>query len=327
MPNLPDPIEKAFSSALRGEGLPAAHALALLPFMESHILDLMAAAGAAAAKAGRRLFTCGIVNAKAGRCSEDCAFCAQSASCSSGVAAHPLLGTERIMEHARRFAAAGVEYLGLVASGAGPTPAEFAAVIEAGERVRREGGPKLCASLGIISMEQARALRRAGFASYHHNLETAASFFPSVCTSHSYEERAETVRRAKAAGLRVCSGGLFGLGESWEQRVELAETLAGLEADSIPVNFLSPIPGTPLAARPVMRPREALAIIALLRLMLPRRDIIVCGGRPAALGEFDRLVFSAGANGLITGDYLTTAGRDRARDAELLRQVDRRMPC
>ncbi|MDR0467108.1 MAG: biotin synthase BioB, partial [Deltaproteobacteria bacterium] len=159
---------------------------------------------------------------------------------------------------------------------------------------------------------------QAGFAGYHHNLETAPSHYPSVCTTHRHERRVQTVKIAKAAGLRVCSGGIFGLGESWAQRFELADMLRRLDVDSIPVNFLMPIPGGPFANSAPAPAWEALAVIALLRLMHPERDIICCGGRTQTLQQCEALMFAAGANALMTGNYLTTEGSPFQRDKALL---------
>lgn len=222
---------------------------------------------------------------------------------------------------AERFAVDGVDYMGIVTSGGGPGRADFEAICRMAERIRKNVGIKLCASLGMLDASQAVALRRAGFVSCHHNLETARSHYPSVCDSHEYEARVRTVRNAKAAGLRVCSGGLFGIGETWAQRLELSAELAALEVDSIPVNFLIPIPGTPLANAAPPTATTALAVIALLRLMHPRRDLVICGGREKSLGRFGALVFAAGANGIMVGNYLTAKGVDSAEDRLLLQTL------
>jgi biotin synthase len=223
------------------------------------------------------------------------------------------------MAHAERFAGAGVDYCGFVMSGTGPTPAEFDRLCETAARIASRIPVKLCASLGVLDAEQALRLKQAGFASYHHNLETAPGFYPAACPSHDFSRRAQTVRHARDAGLRTCCGGLFGLGESWSHRLELSRALSELGVDSIPINFLDAVPGTPLENMPPLPAWEALGIIAVMRLMHPDRDIVVCGGRGRVLGRFDTLVFSAGANGLMVGDYLTTRGAPPDRDREMLR--------
>ena len=174
-------------------------------------------------------------------------------------------------------------------------------------------------SCGILGRDELEALKRAGCSGYHHNLETARSFFPGVCTTHDYEEDVRAVRLARQAGLYVCSGGIFGLGETWAQRAELALTLRELDVQSVPVNFLHPIPGTPLAHRPPLDRVEASKIVALLRFLLPDKHIRICGGRQTVFGpEHPVEPLEAGASGLMIGDYLTTTGLDAARDLECL---------
>ncbi len=283
------------------------------------LLDMMAEARLSMSGSATRPFTCAIVNAKSGRCAENCRFCAQSAHHKTDAPVHPLLPSDQLLRHAKRIAESGTDYCGLVMSGSAPTSEEFDRLCEAAARIVARVPIKLCASIGVLEAEEATRLKQAGFTSCHHNIETAPSFYAEACPSHDFEQRARTVRHAKAAGLRVCSGGLFGLGESWEQRLELSRVLAELEVDSIPVNFLSAIPGTPLERMAALPPEEALAIIAALRLLHPARDIVICGGRGRTLGRFETLVFSAGANGLMVGDYLTTAGGAMDSDREMLR--------
>lgn len=288
--------------------------------MHTHISSPFPASRQAAAEAGGGrpcVFACGIINAKSGLCGENCAFCAQSRYHDCGTPVYPLVPRDVIIRQAERFASAGLRFMGIVISGGAPSAGDFARLCETGAQTAARVDIRLCASFGLLSREQARALREAGFTSCHHNLESARSFYPAVCTTHSFERRAQTVVNAKAAGLRVCSGGIFGLGESWEQRREFALQLRELEVDSIPVNFLTPISGTPLAAQPILPADEALAVITLLRRVHPDRDIIICGGRTRVLGHREALLFQAGANAVMTGDYLTTHGSSIARDKAL----------
>lgn len=303
-----------------GRALSAEQAAAATALSPSNLLDVMAVARIAASCGETKPFTCGIVNAKSGRCQENCSFCAQSGRHRTDVRAYPLLAEDEMLSRAERFAGAGVDYMGMVTSGTRPTEKDFDRLCLMGERISRSVGIKLCASLGILEDGQAKRLAASGFTSYHHNLETSRSYYPSVCTSHDYDLRTQTVRRAKEAGLRVCSGGIFGVGETWAHRVELSTELALLDVDSIPVNFLIPVPGTPLADAAPIPPGEALAVIALLRLMHPRRDIVVCGGR-ANLGRYMEMLFSAGANGVMVGDYLTTNGGPLADDMAMFAMV------
>ena len=316
-------FKTAFAQAADG-GVDVATARQLFTGAEIGLRELMAAAAHAAAMAGKQAFTCGIVNAKSGRCQENCAFCAQSAHHRTDAPVHPLLDREEMLRRAERLSCAGADYMGMVTSGTGPDARDFDNLCEIAAAVRKLFGLKLCASLGLLDREQALRLKQAGFASYHHNLETAASFYPEICSSHPYRLRVETVRAAKAAGLRTCAGGIFGIGENWEQRIELSALLRELDVDSIPANFLTAVPGTPLEHTPPLEPGEALAILAMLRLMHPGRDIVVCGGRTACLGRYDTLIFAAGANGMMIGDYLTTRGGALAADRELLDVLGRR---
>jgi biotin synthase len=266
---------------------------------------------------GQRIGLCSIVNARSGSCSEDCAFCAQSAHHRAGQRGacreYPFIGLEAIVRAARAARAAGATRLGIVTSGKALGGADFQELLRAVAAVR-ELGLAADASVGILDRGRLEALRDAGLGAYHHNLETARSFFARICTTHAYDDDVDTVRHAVALGLYVCSGGLFGMGETWAQRVELALELRGLGVPSVPVNFLTPIPGTPLEARPLLDADEALRIVALLRLLLPDRHIRICGGRPAVMGARKAELLTCGASGLMTGDYLTTPGEPAAAD-------------
>lgn len=308
-----------------GEGRPlsAREALELAALPAVHTLNLFTVAGlAAGVNASRtRSFTCGIINAKSGRCPENCAFCAQSAHYRTGAPEYPLVDEEMLLRRAEELAAAGAARFGIVTSGTALNEREVDAVCAAVQRITAEVGIRVCGSLGQVNAEQAKRLVQAGLRRYHHNLETAASFFPKICSTHAYEEDVASLAVARDAGLELCCGGIFGLGESWKQRVEFSQTLAELDVDAIPVNFLTPIPGTPLENAPRLRPGEALRIISILRLMHPGRDIIVCGGRAAVLGAWQSWIFAAGANAMMTGNYLTTAGNAFAEDHELLGEL------
>ena len=179
----------------------------------------------------------------------------------------------------------------------------------------------VCASIGTLTPDMARQLRQSGITNYHHNLETAPSHFDKICTTHDYELDIETVHIAADSGMRICCGGVLGLGETWDQRAELALTIKGLPTESVPLNFLNPIPGTPMEHQPLLHPIDALKCIALFRFILPDRDITICGGREVTLKNFQSLVFHAGANGLMVGNYLTTEGRNIGMDLEMIRDL------
>lgn len=301
----------------RGAPLSAEQARELLALPPGHRLDLYATARLAASSMGKELFSCGIINAKSGRCSEDCSFCAQSSRHAAEVPVYGLLSMDKLFERAEQLSRQGAKYMGIVISGAKPTERDFAALCEAAGAIRRRASVQLCASFGILGFDQARMLKDAGYASYHHNLESARSWYGRVCTTHAYEERVETVKNALRAGLRVCSGGVFGLGEGWGERLELAAALQELGAHSIPINFLNPVKGTPLEKRAPLRPEEALDIVALFRLMHPEKDLIICGGRALTLGAWENAAFFAGANALMVGNYLTTKGSEAQKDQEM----------
>jgi biotin synthase len=273
------------------------------------------------ARFGHGVSLCAIVNAKSGGCTEDCAFCAQSVRSEAASASHPLLPASDIARAASAAGARGATRFGIVASGKDVSERDFAGFAEAVERVAGLGlAPDL--SPGILDAAQLKTLKKAGLKGYHHNLETSASFFPRICTTHAYDDDVRAVRAGVAAGLHVCSGGIFGLGESWDDRVELALLLARLGVDSVPVNFLQPIPGTPLAGRAVLDPSEALRIVGLYRFMLPRAAIRICGGRLPVFGpDGGRDVLGSGASGLMIGDYLTVRGGNVDRDLADIRAM------
>jgi biotin synthase len=268
-----------------------------------------------------RVDICAIINARAGRCSEDCRFCAQAAYYHTDVPIYPLRSTASIVAQAKRAAATGIRRLSIVTSGRSQAEDDFDEILTTIRKIKKETSLLLCASLGFISPEQARALKNAGLTRYHHNLETAPSFFPQICTTHTLEDRIRTISTAREAGLEICTGGIIGLGETPEQRVELAFTLKKLEVSSIPVNILHPIPGTPLENQPPLSPLEILRTLAVFRLILPQATIRYAGGREANLRDLQVLGLAGGIDGLITGDYLTTPGQTPARDFAMIRDL------
>jgi biotin synthase len=307
-------------SIVNGDGeLTEAQALALATAGPRDTMDLIAFAGRIRQHfMPQPAFKCAIINAKSGMCPEDCAFCAQSAHHSTGAEVYDLVSEEALVSKGLEMAAAGATHYSVVTSGTSLTEEEVETVCRAARRLKADTALSLCASAGLLSLDAARRLKAAGISRYHHNLETARSHFETICSTHDYEDDIETVRVAKASGMAVCSGGIFGMGESWAQRVELAFTLKALNVDSVPINFLNPIPGTRLADQPLLAPMEALKVIALYRFIFPDKDIPICGGREATLKDFQSWVFAAGANGLMVGHYLTTRGRNLAADLEMI---------
>lgn len=297
----------------------SAEALELFIEATSHPWTLMAAAAEIREHfKGRDIVLCGITNAKSGRCPEDCMFCAQSAHYQTNAPSFPLKKARKIEAEAREAARNGAEFFSIVTSGKHlKTKKEWAEIFKAIRGVR-DAGLLPCASLGMIDIEKATKLKAAGLFRYHHNLETARSFFPHICTTHGYEEDVETLRIAKAAGLSVCSGALIGMGENISHRIELAETLRKLKVDSVPLNILIPIKGTPLSHMKALPPMEILMTIAIFRFMLPDKDIKLCGGKEKNLRQLLPLGILSGANSLMTGNYLTTTGRSSALDHEMI---------
>uniref|UniRef100_A0A7C2E1R7 Biotin synthase n=1 Tax=Ammonifex degensii TaxID=42838 RepID=A0A7C2E1R7_9THEO len=270
---------------------------------------------------GRKVDLCAIVNARAGRCPEDCRFCAQSARYPTHTAVYPLLPADEILRRAQAVYAAGIRRFSLVTSGREPGR-DFDKILALIRLLRKELPElRICASLGILRAEEARALKKTGLTRYHHNLETAASFFPQICTTHRYEDRLATIFAAKEAGLEVCAGGIIGLGETPAQRAELAFALRDLGAVSVPVNILHPIPGTPLEEQAPLRPLEIFRTLAVFRFILPHVTIRYAGGREHNLRDTQAIGLAGGVDGLITGDYLTTRGQGIPRDLTLIRDL------
>ena len=266
---------------------------------------------------------CSIINAKSGRCQENCSFCAQSAHHQSSPPVYPLKSRKEIIDGARQAEREGSHCYGIVTSGTKPEIGnEFDTILSAIREIRERFAIEPSASLGLLTEDLARSLADAGCVTYHHNLETARSFFPQICTTHDYEEDVNTVRLAKAAGMKVCCGGIFGLGESIEQRVELAETLRELDIDSVPLNFLNPIQGTPLENHRSLSPMDCVRAITMFRYFMPNKPISVCGGRETNLRELQSWIFMAGASGTMVGNYLTTSGRDRDVDMQMFDDIE-----
>jgi|SRR6056297_30353 len=302
-----------------------AEEIAALP--ESAIPALLLKACDVARAFGRsEIFTCSIINAKAGRCSQDCAFCSQSIHHHTKVTVYPLMDQAKLVDRALEMDQAGATNFSMVTSGYALNESEIETICAAASEIRKKTGLTVCCSPGMLDPEKAKKLRGSGVTNYHHNLETAESFFDRVCTTHAYEKDIEALEIASSSGLSVCSGGILGLGESWAQRIELAFRLNELNVPRIPINFLNPIPGTRMADQPVLPPMEALKCIALFRLVNPDRDITICGGREITLRDYQSWAFLAGANGIMIGNYLTTQGRDLEMDREMIREWQKTQP-
>ncbi|PIE62444.1 MAG: biotin synthase BioB [Desulfobacter postgatei] len=268
----------------------------------------------------RQIHLCAICNAKSGKCSEDCKFCSQSKFHTSDINVYPLMSKIELQKGAYELMDTDVHRYSIVTTGKGLAENEVRQVADALKDLSLKK-MSYCASLGILDDADMDYLKACGVGRYHHNLETCRSHFDAVCTSHTYDDRINTIKKAKKAGLSVCSGGIFGVGESMAQVLELAFELRELKVDAVPINFLTPIPGTSFEGKNNLTPLKCLKIISIMRYVLPDTDIIICGGRISNLKLLHPLVFQAGANGIMTGNYLTTKGKQLQEDLEMISQL------
>lgn len=303
---------------LGGKPASAAEARAVLHAPDDDLLALLHAAFRVRQRHhGREVRLHVLQNAKSGRCSEDCAFCSQSSRFETGVDTYRLQTVEELVEGARRAHAMGAVKYCMVTATRGPSQRDLDTVCEAVRRIKAELHINVCTSLGLLQEGQAEQLAAAGVTRFNHNLESSERHYGELCSTHSWEERVTTVRRARAAGLEACCGGIMGMGESEDDRLELAFTLRALEVESIPVNFLDPRPGTPLGERARLSPQECLRILCMFRFVNPTRDIRIAGGREVNLRDLQALALWP-ANSLFVNGYLTTGGAGHERDVRMI---------
>src|SRR3954467_4867939 len=264
---------------------------------------------------------CSLVNAKSGGCAEDCGFCAQSRFAEAETPLHAMMEPDQILEHAKAAEAAGAHRFCLVTQGQGLSKRDFARVLEGVKLVAEHTNLKRCASVGHMSTARAKSLREAGIQRVHHNVETAESYYPEVSTTVHYEGRVRTIQAVKEAGLETCVGGILNLGESEEQRVEMAFQLAKIDPTSVPINLLNPRPATIIGDRDYMDPWEAVKWIAIFPLVLPEALFRLCGGRVENLGELQPLAVKAGLNGVMMGNFLTTLGSEPEDDRAMFEEL------
>lgn len=258
---------------------------------------------------GKRVDMCSIMNARSGKCGEDCKWCSQSRFHHTDIEVYPLVDAESALREAVHNASKGVSRFSLVTSGRALSPADAERISAIYRRIGSECPIKLCASLGLLNREQLFQLKESGVTRYHCNLETAPSYFPQVCTTHTIEEKLQTIEWAREAGLEICSGGIIGMGESEEQRVEFALAIRRTGAVSIPVNILNPIPGTRLAGMPPLKDEEVIRAVAMIRILNPEASVRLAGGR-SRIKAVEPELFRCGISGSIVGDLLTTTGSD-----------------
>lgn len=314
-----DLAETSYQKIIKGENLTFHEALELVDVSSPE--KLYSTADAVRKKFhGNRLDLCSIVNARSGKCSENCKFCSQSTHFKVDVDRYEQVETAQAVALARENEEHGVQRFSLVTSGRSVSMKQLDELAKIFSAIREESGISLCASMGFLTLEKALKLKEMGVTRYHCNLEASQSYFPEVCSSHSWEEKVETIQLAKTVGLQVCSGGILGMGESVKQRLELAFELRELEIESIPLNILTPIENTPFGHLKPPSVSEVLTAVAMFRLINPRAIIRIAGGRNL-LADQQHSLFTSGANGSIVGNYLTTLGNSLEEDAKMFQSL------
>jgi biotin synthase len=315
-----DKIDSIISTALSGDGVGREQAL-LVGTLDREELEYLFEGTTKVRETfkDKDVKICSIVNAKSGKCPEDCGFCAQSSKFETDSPEYGLMDPQQILAAAKEAEAFGSNEFSIVASGTAiEDRKELDTLIEAIKLIKAETKLETCCSLGLMNVADLKELKEAGLDRLHHNLETAQSHFEKIVSTHTYEQEVTAVRNAQEAGLQVCVGGIFGMGETYDQRVEMAFDIRDLKTQSFPINFLKPVEGTDLEGLEYIDTYEALRTIALLRLVMPKMDLFVCGGREEVLQNDQEKLFAAGANGILGGNYLTTKGQDPARDIEMI---------
>jgi len=270
---------------------------------------------------GSNLELCSIINAKSGLCSEDCRFCAQSARHNCAIDTYPLRKKSEIIEAAKRAKETGAKKFGIVTSGNRLNDKELNTLIRTVSEIKNKIGIEVCGSLGALEKNELARLRQAGLSRYHHNIETSENFYPQIVSTHSFEQRVNTIKAAKEVGLEVCSGGIIGLGESWGDRIDMALLLKELNVDSVPINLLIPVKGTAFENLRPISCLEAVKTICIFRIILKDKAIKIAAGRETVLKDFQAMGFMAGANGMLIGGYLTVKGRDVEQDYRLVEEI------
>lgn len=306
---------------LEGGCITRAEAQSVLECPDDELLDLLAAVFPVRRKHfGRRVQMYFLMNAKSGLCPEDCSYCSQSKVSDAEIPRYNLLSAEKLMAGAAAAAANEAKTYCIVISARGPNEREMKAITTIVPQIKSQYNLKVCACLGLLTPDQARRLKEAGVDRVNHNLNTSEEHYPSICTTHTYEDRVRTLEAVRDAGMEMCSGGIIGMGEQRSDVVQLAFSLRELGVKSIPVNFLNPIDGTPLAGKSDLDPRYCLKVLAMFRLVNPDRELRMAGGRELHLGSLQALGLYA-ANSLFVGDYLTTKGQIPDADFRMLQDL------
>lgn len=317
-----DLLDRCVRAALRGDIIPRRDVRALFDMPDQNVPDMARAAhGITLEAGGGRVDVEQLNNIKMNACSEDCSFCGQSGFFDTAVGSYQLPPADEVVAKARRAAEQGASSYCLVAAWREPSPDNFEKVCQIIRRIRAEVDVDVECSLGFLTMTQARTLKDLGVKRYNHNLETAPSKFPQICTTHTFQDRVDTLLTARAAGLELCTGGIIGLGESRDQRAELALEIAKICPEEVTINMLVPVPGTPMELQAPLPQLEISRMFAVMRFLLPRATIKISGGRETATGDSGESLLAGGANGIITNGYLTMPGNAPSRDAAMIRRM------
>jgi len=291
-------------------------------FLELPLSELVSRANEVKRKfLGNNMEVCSIINAKSGSCSEDCKFCGQSSKYTTNIDIYPLENKDKILEAAENAKKIGAKKFGIVSSGNKLSKKELDILSQVIRQINEDVGMSVCASLGALEKDDLFILKEAGMVRYHHNIETSRRFYPEIVSTHSFDERINTIKVAKEVGLEVCSGGIIGMGETWQDRVDMAILLKELDVDSVPINILVPIKGTPLESLKPLSCSDAVRTICIFRIILEDKIIKIAAGRESVLKDFQALGFMGGANGMLIGGYLTLRGRDIEEDFKLIEEI------
>ena len=309
------------TKSIRRDLLSREEAQAILSFPDETLQELLDAAFEVRKHTfGKQVKLCMLLNARSGLCPEDCHYCSQSSLSKAKIDKYRLLGKEKLVEGARRAFEAGARRYCMVVSGRGPSDRDIDHFCEATCAIKREFPLEICCCLGIMNEEKARRLKKAGVGWVNHNLNTSRRFYPQICSTHTYQDRVETVKNVARAGLSTCSGGIVGMGETDEDILEMAFTIRAMDIASIPINFLHPIPGTPLEKRNTLTPQKALKVLCLFRFLNPDKEIRAAGGREFKLGPLQHLALYP-ANSIFIDGYLTTKGQGLAKDRAMIEKM------
>ena len=315
-------FERTRELAARGISPSRADAVRLISIDDNDVLTLMDIANKVRIKFSKGpLDICALISAKSGRCREDCRFCAQSAHYDTGCEEHPLVDVGEMVARAQEAERSGAGRFCIVTSGRSVNRDEFLKIVEALALINKSTELRLDCSLGLIPVEWVDELKGAGVTRYNHNIESSREYFSSVCTTHGFEDRVETVKGIRERGMEACTGGIIGMGESREDRVDMAMDLKALGVECVPINILNPRAGTPLEGKEPLKPFDIIKTVAVFRLILPSATIKIAGGREGNLRDLQAMALMAGANGIIIGGYLTTKGRSVEDDMQMLKDL------